>query len=203
MVSCNSWHSRLKSKKLVRSRKRLQAAARKKCQRRHRELLEFSRKFWPRSSVRPAHLKRGWGPRDLVHPKSMLPPVHAVLLLQLQSLLWTWTWTKKRWLSWKNGWFKGLMWRSRESRRWKGLQVPWTPRSLLWKQKGKNRKLQPNKFSSQASSTERQVQLTGIYWKARTDAMKQGKSVEESKEIGKAASQKMSADIDSGLVKEG
>ena len=44
---------------------------------------------------------------------------------------------------------------------------------------------------------------SSAYWKARTDAMKQGKSVEESKEIGKAASQKMSADIDSGLVKEG
>ena len=43
---------------------------------------------------------------------------------------------------------------------------------------------------------------SAAYWKARTEAMKQGKSVEESKEIGKAASQKMSSDIDSGMVKE-
>ena len=51
-------------------------------------------------------------------------------------------------------------------------------------------------------STFKHRKTSAAYWKARGDALKQGKSVAESKAIGKAASQKMSADIDSGLVKE-
>lgn len=59
-----------------------------------------------------------------------------------------------------------------------------------------------DKENAEHKSTFRHRKTSAAYHSARKAAEAEGKSLEEAKDIGRAASRKMGADIDAGLVKE-